>query len=142
MLALVLFSASVLAQGERCTVDPVLRTPGSALAAYWEALQNHDAERLWACAADPSSELPYPGMTWFFPTTRALSIEDLRYVPLDEDRVVVSYRVRFRVVGTGEERALDVTTELIEKRGEWRVARPLAEAGLMNGSPLGLRVDI
>lgn len=141
MLALVAGAVSLLAQGERFALDPVLRTPGGALAMYWEALQNNDAEGLWACSADPSAELPFPGMTWYFPPTRALSLEDLLYLPVDENRVLVSYQVRFRLLGSGEERVLTATTELLKLRGEWRVAQPLAEAGLLNGRPLPSRFD-
>jgi len=33
-------------------------------------------------------------------------------------------------------------TEVVRFRGEWRVARPLTEAGIMNGVPPPTRVDI
>jgi len=133
---------SLLGQGERCTIDPVLRTPGSAIAAYWEALQRNDADGMRSCSLGDDESLPFPGMLWAFPVTRALSIQDLRYVPFDENEVVVSYDVHFVPVGTQQERMLSVVTDLIRVRGEWRVAHPLSEAGLMQGHPLPTRVDI
>jgi hypothetical protein len=81
-------------------------------------------------------------MLWVFPATRALSIEDLRFMPVDEDEVMVSSVVRFRPIGSEVERVLPVMTDLVRWRGDWRISRPLAENGLLNGHALPTRVDI
>lgn len=143
-MGFVLFAAllGLLGQGERCTIDPELRTPGSAVAAYWEALQINDPDRVAACSRITGESLPYPGMLWSFPNTRALWLEHLRYVPVDENEVVVSYEVHFKPMGSDTERSLSEMTDLVRVRGEWRVSRPLSEAGLINGRPLPTRVDI
>jgi hypothetical protein len=138
----VLGAVSLLGQGERCHVDLQLRSPGLAIAFYWQALQQNDAERVAACSLVSDPSLPFPGMLWAFPNTRALSIEHLRYVPIDADHVVVSYDVVFRPAGGERDRSLAAMTEVVLVRGEWRVARPLAEAGIMNGLPPTTRVDI
>jgi hypothetical protein len=103
---------------------------------------NHDIKRLWECSAGPPEALPFPGMQWGLPTTRAFTIEDLRYVPVDEDHVSVSYRVRFRPRDAREELSLSVTTDLIKVQGEYRVLRPLSEAGVLESRLVPLRVDI
>ena len=142
-VAVLLAMLSCLAfQGERCLVDSALRSPGSAIAAYWEALMNHDVEALWKCAAGPPEDLPFPGMQWGLPATRAFTIDQLRYVPIDENHVTVSYRVRFRPLESRKEQALSVTTDLVRIRGEYRVLNPLAEAGVMESLLQPLRVDI
>jgi len=135
-------AVSLLGQGERCTIDPLLRTPGTALVTYWDTLQHNDADGTRACSLASDGALPFPGMLWAFPNTRGLWIKNLRYVPIDEDEVVVSYDVHFTPAGTDEERLLSVVTDLIRVRGEWLVSRPLAEAGLLNGRPLPTRIDI
>lgn len=133
---------SLLGQGERCHINPQLRSPGSAIAFYWEALQLNDSERMAACSLESDASLPFPGMLWAFPNTRELSIEHLRYVPIDADHVVVSYDVVFRPIGGEQDRSLAAMTEVVRVRGEWRVARPLAENGILNGQPPPTRVDI
>ncbi|TMQ69131.1 MAG: hypothetical protein E6K80_12700 [Candidatus Eisenbacteria bacterium] len=141
-LAVLAGAVALLGQGERYSMDPLLHTPGTALAAYWEALQLNDADGLKACSLAGGGSLPYPGMLWAFPSTSGLWIQDLRYVPIDEDEVVVSYEVHFTLAGADQERMLSATTDLVRVHGEWRVARPLAESGLMTGRPLPTRVDI
>ena len=141
-LLLALGAVSLVGQGERCQVDPQLRAPGSAIAFYWQALQSNDAERVAACSLVSDPRLPFPGMLWAFPNTHALAIEHLRYVPIDADYVVVSYDVVYRPVGGEQDQTLAVMTEVVRVRGEWRVARPLAEPGIMNGLPPPTRVDI
>lgn len=133
---------SLLGQGTQCRLDPALRTPGSALATYWEAVQLNDMDRLAACSLGFDEGTAYPGMLWAFPSTRAIRIEKMRFVPVDENRVVASYDVRFRPLGAREVHGLSVVTELVRARGEWRVARPLAEQGLLSGKPQPTRVDI
>ena len=96
IIVVLLLAACLGFQGERCEVDPALRSPGTALATYWEALMNHDVEGIWACAAGPPGDLPYPGMQWGLPATRAFTIENLRFIPIDEDHVSATYKVRFR----------------------------------------------
>jgi len=128
-------------RGERCEVDPALSSPGTALATYWEALMNHDIEGIWACAAGPPGNLPFPGMQWGLPATRAFTIERLRFIPIDEDHVSATYAVRFRPRGNREERSLSVSTDLLRIRGEYRVLHPLSEAGILESRPVPLRVD-
>ena len=81
-------------------------------------------------------------MLWAFPNTHALAIQQLRYVPIDADHVIVSYDVVFRPVGGEQDQSLSVMTEVVRVRGEWRVARPLTETGILNGLPPPTRVDI
>ncbi len=140
----VMFAAllSLLGQGERCSIDPSLRSPGSAVASYWEGLQLNDPDRIAACSVATDEMLPFPGMLWSFPNTHALWLEQLRYVPVDENEVVVSYEVHYKPVGGEQERSLHVMTNVLYVRGEWRVAQPLAETGLLDGRPLPTRVDI
>src|SRR5207245_7417391 len=94
-LAMLAGCVSLFGQGERCVVNPLLRSPGTALAVYWESLELNDAEELQACTLVTEGTLPYPGMLWAFPATRGLWIRDLRYMPVDEDEVVVAYDVNF-----------------------------------------------
>ena len=140
----VLFAAllSLLGQGERSVIDPQLRSPGSAVASYWEGLQLNDPVRIAACTVQDDAMMPFPGMLWSFPNTHALWLEKLRYVPVDADEVVVSYEVHYKPVGGEEERSLKVMTNVLRVRGEWRVAQPFAETGLLDGRPLPTRVDI
>ena len=133
--------ASLLGQGERCRIDPLLRTPGTALASYWEAVQTNDEDRIRACSIDRGEELPYPGMLWAFPEVKALWLEQLQYVPVEADRVLVRYEVHYRAAGSKQERKLTVCTELQCVRGEWRVVRPLDEDGVLRGQSLPTRVD-
>jgi len=141
VIVVLLLAACLGFQGERCEVDPALRSPGTALATYWEALMNHDVEAIWACAAGPPGDLPYPGMQWGLPATRAFTIENLRFIPIDEDHVSATYKVRFRPRGNREERSLTVVTDLLRIRGEYRVLHPLSEAGVLESRPVPLRVD-
>jgi hypothetical protein len=141
VIALVLGAASLLGQGERCRIDPLLAQPGSALAAYWEALQLNDVARVWSCSVERDNELPFPGMMWFLPPSRALWLEHISLVRTDKDHTVASYEVHFRPIGAPTERRLRVVTELVHVRGEWLVEHPLSEAGLLNGRPLMLRSD-
>jgi hypothetical protein len=140
LLALALLS--LLGQGERLVIDPLLRAPGSALAAYWEAIQLNDVDRLESCAAQPLSDVPFPGMLWSFPATRACWITDIRFVPIESGRLLASYDVHYRPVGHEEEHTLAVVTELVKLRGEWRIVNPLSEAGLLDGAPPQPPVDI
>ena len=139
---LALGAVSLIGQGERCHVDPQLRSPGSSIASYWQALQLNDAERVAACSLVSDPRYPFPGMLWSFPNTHSLAIKHLRYVPIDADHVIVSYDVVFRPVGGEQDQTLAVMTEVVRVRGEWRVARPLSETGILNGMPPPTRVDI
>ena len=132
---------TLLGQGERFSIDPLLRTPGTALATYWEAVQTNDGDRIRACSIEAIDDLPYPGMLWAFPEVKALWLEHLQYVPIQADRVLVRYEVHFRAAGSKQERKLTVSTELQCVRGEWRVVRPLGEDGVLRGQPLPTRVD-
>ena len=138
---LVVALASLLGQGQYCTVDPLLRTPGTALASYWEAVECNDEDRIRACSLGLEDGMPFPGMLWAFPEVKALWLERLQYVPLEADRVVVRYEVHFRPAGSHQERKLTVSTELQHVGGEWRVVRPLGEDGVLRGQAMPTRVD-
>jgi hypothetical protein len=133
---------SLLGQGERFRVDLRLRTPERALATYWEALQDNDPEAVADCVLGGTADLPFPGMLWFLPPTRACRIDSLRILPLETDRVVAAYEVRFRPIGSRQVRMMPVTTELVRIDGEWRVLRPLGEEGLLRGRVAPQRFDI
>jgi hypothetical protein len=133
---------SLLGQGERCRIDSRFRSPESALATYWEALQEYDADGIAECLASDLDPVPFPGMLWFFPETRACRIDSLKIVPLEDDQVIAAYLVRYVPVGSKRVRRLQVVTELIRIQGEWRVTRPLDDQSLV-GEKRGLeRVDI
>jgi hypothetical protein len=133
---------TLCARGEHRTLDPALRSPGMAVASYWEAIQANDADRIASCSVWDPKRVPYPGMLWSLPAARSFTIEGLRYMPIHGDEVVVSYTVRFRPEGAEVDRVLPVMTDMVCRAGEWRVARPLAERGILSGRPQPTRVDI
>jgi len=133
---------TLLGQGERCRIDIRFRTPSSALATYWEALQEHDAEGISECMASDLDPVPFPGMLWFFPETRACRIDSLKLVPLEDDHVMAAYQVRYVPVGSKYVRRLPVVSELVRIEGQWRVTHPVDEQSLLGEKPRVERVDI
>jgi hypothetical protein len=123
-------ACSLLGQGERCRVDRRLRVPAATLQCYWEALRSGDAEEAWNCFVEGKHDVPSPGSVWFLPATDDLWLTSYRSIPVEEERVMVTYEVHYRDRSTGEERMFRFGNELVRERGEWRIARPIGEASM------------
>jgi len=137
-----LASLTLLGQGERCRVDPRFLSPSATLATYWSALRDGDANTVWECFVEGRHDLPMPGMLWFLPPTKQVTLDEFRSLPVTGGRVMVSYQVRYRPNGSGEEHSFRTGDELVRMRGEWRIARPLGEASMPEWSPSSRPVDI
>jgi hypothetical protein len=132
---------AVLGQGERFQLDHRFRTFDGTLKTYWEALRSNDAGGAWQCLADETSGMPYPGMLWFLPPSDVLSLANLRPLPIERGRVVVSYEVRYVPRGSDRELSFRTSSELVQKRGEWRIAHPIDAASVPAWRPLPVPVD-
>ena len=133
--------ASLLGQGERFEVDTRLESPGSTIVTYWMALRDGNADVAWNCFTDGRSDLPVPGQLWFLPPTRRLEIGGVRMVPVNADRVMVTYEVRYVPLGLSELRSFRTGSELVRSHGEWRIERPLGEASMPDWEPTPRPVD-
>jgi len=142
VLLVVLAALSLIGQGERFHVDPRLASPSATIATYWQALRSDDAGAAGDCLVDPRDEVPFPGMLWFLPPTREMRLDHFRLVQVASGRVMVSYRVCYRPVGTHLEQSFVTGSELVRQRGEWRIARPLGEASMPDWRPIPRTVDI
>ena len=140
-IAIALVASSLLALGERCRVNPHLVSPSATLHQYWEALRAGDEAAVAECLVEGERDLPFPGMLWFMPPTRALWIDDFRSLPVQSGRVLATYQVHFAPYGTGEVETFRTGSELVRTRGEWRIARPLGEASMPEWKPIHRSVD-
>jgi hypothetical protein len=141
-LLVALAAWSLLGLGERWRVDPRFASPSATLNAYWEALRAGDDGGLADCLVEGQNDLPFPGMLWFLPPTRELHLDQFRSLPVQSGRVMVTYEVHYLAVGAGEEQTFRMGNELIRARGEWRITRPLGEAGMPQWKPMSRAVDI
>ncbi len=137
----VLASLTLMGQGERCLVDPRFTTPSATLTTFWDALHRGDAETAWECVVEGREDLPMPGMLWFLPPTRALTLDGFQSLPVTGGRVLVSYEVRFIPIGLSEVRSFRSTDELVRRRGEWRINHRLGEASMPEWEPIVRPVD-
>lgn len=142
VLWVVLGALSLFGQGERFRVDPRLATPSATIASYWMALRSDDAGGAAECLVDARDQTPFPGMLWFLPPTSELRLDQFRLVQVASGRVMVSYRVCYRPVGTHLEQSFVTGSELVRAHGEWRIARPLGEASMPDWRPIPHTVDI
>lgn len=141
-LVVALAAFALFGQGERCVVDPRLRSPGATLRTYWEALREGDAINAWACLVEGRHDLPAPGMLWFLPATDDLWLAGIRSLPVSEGRVMVTYEVHFRASGSSDERMFRTGSELVRARGEWRIAQPIGAASMPEWKPVPSPSDI
>jgi len=141
-VALAVSCGGLLGQGERCHVDPRFGTPSATLTTYWEALWSDDEMVAAACFAEPDDAVPVPGSLWFLPPSRALILSDVRLLPVDTGRLVVSYEVRFRPVGSLDEHGFEMASELLRTSGGWRIVRATVGTDLPEWRPIPHRVDI
>ena len=140
-LVVLLVAMSLLGQGEHSRVDPRFRLPSTTLQTYWDALAAGDADRAWTCFIDGKHDVPMPGSVWFLPATDDLWLTGYHALPVSADRVMVSYEVHYRDSWTGEERMFRFGNELVRQRGEWRIAKPIGEAGMPEWRPQVRPVD-
>lgn len=132
---------SLLGQGEQSQVDRRYRHPGTTLQAYWEALRAGDADAAWACLLEGRHDVPLPGTVWFLPSTDDLWLTGYRSLQVSPGRVMVSYEVHYRDTWTGEERMFRFGNELVRRRGEWLIAKPIGEASMPEWRPQDRPVD-
>jgi hypothetical protein len=130
-----LLLASVLGQGERFNVDRRFRTPDAALTTYWQALRTNDAAGAWECLENGPYDMPFPGMVWFLPPTEDLRLTGIQALPVQRGRVVVTYEVRYRPEGLREEFSFRTASELVLRRGEWRITQPIDTASIPGWRP-------
>ena len=140
-VAIALVASSLLGLGERCRVNPHLVSPSATLRQYWEALRMGDETGVAECLVQGAQDLPFPGMLWFLPPTRAIWIDDFRSLPVQSGRVLATYQVHFAPYGTGDVETFRTGSELVRTRGEWRIARPLGEASMPEWRPIHRTVD-
>ncbi len=131
----------LLGQGERSVVDARFRTPDATLRTYWEGLRRGDADVVWACFTEGREDLPVPGQLWFLPPTEKLELTGMRTLPVDPNRVMVTYEVRYVPRGLSELRSFRTGDELVRVRGEWRIARPIGEVSMPDPEPIPRPVD-
>lgn len=137
--AMVLF---LLGQGEPRTADPRFRSPSVTLDTYWQALRHDDDFTAQECLIEPSKDLPSPGMLWFLPPTTSLRIANLHSLPVETDRVMASYEVRFVPLGGGGEQTFRQSAELVRIRGEWRIGHPIGEVSMPEWRSIPRAVDL
>jgi len=125
----------VLGQGQRCTLDPRFASPDSTLRLFWEALRAGDAETASMCIEDGGYTGPYPGMVWFLPPASQLRLESIRSLPVQRDRVMVSYIVHCYPSATSEELSFQTENQLVRVRGEWRICSPVGSVSLPGWNP-------
>lgn len=140
-VGLVITSFILLGQGERFHIDPRFISPSATLRTYWEALRVGDAEGVWECFVEGRHDLPVPGMLWFLPPIRQLTLTEFRSLPVTGGRVMVSYEVRYMPTGLTEEHSFRSADELVRMRGQWRIARPVGDAAAPPWDPTPRPVD-
>jgi|GEM_PF-4596012 len=140
-LLLLWMAFALLGQGERCRVDERLASPGATLATYWEAMRRGDDDTVAQCHVGGPHDLPFPGMLWFMPPTREVRLEAIRSLPVAAGRVLVTYEVCYLPDGARVEQRFRTGHELVRRRGEWRIERPLGEASVPEWSPVRRAVD-
>ena len=140
-VSIALVASSLLGLGERCRVNPHLVSPSATLRCYWEALRVGDETGVAECLVQGARDLPFPGMLWFLPPTRALWIDDFHSLPVQSGRVLATYQVHFAPLGTPDVETFRTGSELVRTRGEWRIARPLGEASMPEWKPIHRTVD-
>lgn len=136
-----LVTLMLLGTGEPWRADPRFRSPGATLDTYWQALRNDDDFTAEECLIEPGRDLPSPGSLWFLPPTTALRLANVRSLPVESGRVMVTYEVRFVPLGGGGEQVFKTAAELIRNRGEWRIGRPIGEVSLPEWKPIPRTVD-
>jgi len=141
VMGLLLACLGLLGQGERCVVDARFRSPDATLRTYWEALRRGDAELVWACYTEGRTDLPVPGQLWFLPPTERLEIAGVRTLPVEPNRVMVTYEVQYVPRGLSELRSFRTGDELVRVRGEWRISRPIGEVSMPDPEPIPRPVD-
>jgi hypothetical protein len=142
VLLLAMATLSLLGQGERYRVDPRLTSPSRTIASYWEALRHDDEQAALECTAAGNEDVPYPGMLWFLPPTSELTLGGFRSLPVASGRVIVSYVVRYRPLGTSVQQAFVTGCELVRQRGEWRIVHSIGDASMPEWKPIPRSVDI
>lgn len=142
VLLVALGFTSLLGEGERYRVDPRLTTPSRTIVSYWEALRSDDEQGALECTTEGSEDVPYPGMLWFLPPTTDLTLTGFKSLPISSGHVMVTYVVRYQPVGSAFEQAFVTGCELVRRRGEWRIARPIGEASMPEWKPIPHAVDI
>ena len=139
--AVLTVACTLLGQGERCRVERTYRSPATTIQAYWEALRGGDADAAWACFAEGRPDVPMPGAVWFLPSTDDLWLTGYRALPVAPSRTMVSYEVHYRDRWSGEERMFRFGNELVRRRGEWHIAKPIGEASMPEWKPKDRPVD-
>ena len=139
--AVLTVACTLLGQGERCRIERTYRSPATTIQAYWEALRGGDADAAWACFAEGRPDVPMPGAVWFLPTTDDLWLTGYRALPVAPSRRMVSYEVHYRDRWSGEERMFRFGNELVRRRGEWHIAKPIGEASMPEWKPKDRPVD-
>ena len=132
----------LLGQGEPRTADPRFRSPGVTIDTYWQALRHDDDFTAQECLIEPSKDLPSPGMLWFLPPTTSLRIANLHSLPVESDRVMATYEVRFVPLGGGGEQTFRQSAELVRVRGEWRIGHPIGEVSMPEWRSIPRAVDL
>ncbi len=141
-MAASLLAFGLLGQGERCTVDRRLVSPSATIASYWEALRQDDEAAAAECLVAGGRDVPFPGMLWFLPPTADLTIGGFHSLPVTGGRVMVTYEVRYRPLGSSLTQRFETGCELVRQRGEWRIVRWLGEASMPEWRPIPRAVDI
>ena len=141
LVLLALAAVTLLGQGERAQVDPRFMSPSSTLRTYWTALRDGNAAEAWECFVGGRFDLPRPGMLWFLPPSD-LTLAEFRSLPVTRGRILVSYEVRYRPIGSDETLHFRSADELVRLRGEWRITRPIGDATMPQWRPIRRSVDI
>jgi len=139
--AVLTVACTLLGQGERCRIERTYRSPATTIQAYWEALRGGDADAAWACFVEGRPDVPMPGAVWFLPSTDDLWLTGYRALPVAPSRTMVSYEVHYRDRWSGEERMFRFGNELVRRRGEWHIAKPIGEASMPEWKPKDRPVD-
>lgn len=140
-LMVAVVALSLLGLGERYRVDPRFVTPSRTLATYWKAMGEGDAQTVAECMVAGRHDLPFPGMLWFMPPSRKMWLDDFRFLPVSNGRMMVTYQVRYQPLGAAQEQSFHSGNELVRERGEWRIARPLGEASMPQWKPIPRGID-
>jgi hypothetical protein len=87
-------------------------SPSSTLRTYWTALRDGNAGEAWECFVEGRYDLPRPGMLWFLPPSD-LTLAEFRSLPVSRGRILVSYEVRYRPVGSDDTLRFRSADELV-----------------------------
>jgi hypothetical protein len=140
--AIALCALSLLGQGERYWIDARLTSPERAIANFWRALRQDDDMGAAECMVEGEHNLPFPGMLWFLPPTKAFKLSNFKSLPIEGGHLLVTYAVRYTPVGLESEQAFVTSFEMVRQRGEWRIVRPVGEASMPEWKPILRAVDI